>query len=89
MARAIQMSLINQKNVEENFVSQHKASEFLEIIGFTRKVINDIFVKYSLNDLTVSVLYLRKKLEEKAIRSSITGYLLKTLDGKWWMPKVS
>lgn len=86
MAEAIQMSLINQNNVEENFVSEHKTSEFLEILGFTRNIINEVLGRYSLNDIYVSVLYLKNKMADKEIKSSITGYLLKTLENKWWMP---
>ena len=87
--KAIQLSLINQNNVEECFVSQHKATEFLEVFGLKQKDIFNLFTRHNLHELLSSVFYLQKMIAKKKEISSLTGYYLKTLKGKWYLPKAS
>lgn len=89
MAKAMQLSLINQNNVDECFASQHKANEFLEVFGLKQSVITDLFGKYNLHEMLSSIYYLKKQVENDAIKSSMTGYFLRTLEKKWWKPKTA
>jgi len=85
--KAIHMSLINQKNVQECFRSEHKATEFLEVLGFKESLIRDLLTRHNLYDMTASILYLQKHQEK--IRESVSGYFLSILENKWFMPKPS
>jgi len=89
MAKAMQLSLINQNNVEECFASQHKANEFLEIFGFKQSVITQLFGKYNLHDMLASLYYLKKQMAQGKVNTSITGYYLKTLENRWFVGKPS
>lgn len=88
-AKAIQLSLINQKNVEECFSSQHKANEFLQILGIKQEEITRLFSNYNLHEMLSSLLYMRKQLETKKIKTTVTGYFLSILNGSWWKPKAA
>lgn len=87
--RAIQMSLINQKNVDECFASQHKATEFLEILGLKISVISGLFAIYSLHDMLSSIYYLKDKLSKNKTIESLTGYYLLILQKRWHIPTPS
>ncbi len=83
----VQLSLIYD-NVEECFSCISQAYAWLINFGY-KEAITDELIKISLPELRASVLYVRKQLKKSEINSSITGYLLQTIENKWYleMPK--
>jgi len=86
---AAQLSLINQKDVEEEFSSEAKASDWLQSFGFKSRIITEMLGKYSIHEMLSSVFYIQGQLKNNGSKGSLTGYLLNTLKHKWWKPKAS
>lgn len=86
---AVQMSLINQENVGDNFQSEKLCFEWLSKLGFRRKDATSITGTFDLITIWAAANYVKKQIKKGKVKSSITGYLLLTLEKKWWEPKVT
>lgn len=89
LAESVKLSLINQKDVHSCFASEKTANEFLEVLGIKESTRESLLMKFNLNDMLSSVLYMQVQLGKKSLKGTVTGYFISILENRWFMPKLS
>ena len=82
-AEAVARCFFKNENVEDCFGSEASSFDALQRMGFSHEVASRL-VKKPIDELLLSAIYVKEKLENNKITSSITGYFLRTLENKWY-----